>query len=1153
MRLIPSARFSRMLDRPHARAYVFAAALLVLIAATWLITFKLVAQAREADIAAASRETANLANAIEEHVTRTFLTADTVLRNLKSRVESGPAPSQTVVDEMLRTQQPVLTAVGAADATGMLALIAPAAGKLSIADRPHFRAHVERDSGEMFIGPPQTGRASGKRSINVSRRLNNADGSFAGIVAAGIDIDYFDRFYREVDLGQDSVISLIGRDGIVRLRRSDEGFSAGQLLQRSPALQRVAAGEPKGTLLLSTPLDSKQRIASFRALDHLPLVVIVAKSEAAALSGFYLMRRNYFAAASLLTAMLLLAGVLAALALRAYRAAAANRLQESEKRYRLALDTSRLAMWEWDVAADRVSVSEMWPKMLGHPERALSMSTAQLRDSMHPDDADRARQCAIAVLKGHAPRLDIEYRLATQAGGWLWCHASGEVLQRDAAGRALRLVGTQSDISARKSSEDALRLSEERFRSAFDQASVGITVVSPENRFLQVNDKYCDLTGYSRAELMTMGIEDVNRPHDMEIALDQQRQLLARDLEVAYCEKQVVRKDGSLVWISVATSLVRGNDGSPLHFISIVQDLSETKNALAALHESEEQFRQFADNIPLTLWMIDPVGGRTIYISPAGRRLVGADTDRHPRKLVGAVHPDDRRRIHQARKRAGEGHYDEIFRIQRTDGALRWVHDRAFPVHDEQGNLLRIVGITEDITDQRLTEERIAHASLHDALTGLPNRIQLHQRLTEAVAGADRQNVAVLLIDADHFKKINDTLGHASGDELLKQLTERLLQIVSPDDLVARMGGDEFALLLRHAPTPAHAERVAAAIVEAMRRPCHVGTEEAHVGVSIGIALAGRDGTDADTLIRNADAAMYGAKNAGRNAYRFYNAEMTRRAVEMLKLENSLRRALERGEFSLHYQPKARMDGEQIVGFEALLRWKHPVRGMVAPAEFIPVLEETGLIVPVGEWVIREVCAQLRTWEKYGMGNLPVALNVSARQFSEAGFATRVKRILDEEMIDPRMIEMEITESVLMAGADVAIGTLQVLKLLGISISVDDFGTGYSSLSYLKRFPLDALKIDRSFVRDIPEDLDDAAITRTIISMAHGLRLKVIAEGVERPEQMQFLAQHNCDFVQGYLVAKPQPAQEWTDKYGRDPLAISQRMYLRLARGPRGE
>lgn len=1140
--------YARLRDLPRGRLYLLGALLAALIAVTWLVAFKLVERERDVQIAAASRETANLAKALEEHIARTFLAADTVLRAMKTRLESNqPAPDQMELEESLRTQKPILTTIGTADAEGLLTLNAPLANQVNIADRPHFRVHVKRDSGELFIGPPQVGRVSGKWSVNISRRVNRTDGSFGGVVIAGIAIDYFDRFYKEVDLGTDSAINVVGRDGVVRLRRAADGFSAGQTLVDSPALQRVARGEATGSFTLASPVDDKMRISSFRALENLPLVVIVGISEAEALREHRVARRNYYAVATVLTLILLLVAALAALALRAYHAAAEVHLEKNARRYRTALDTSGLAMWEWDVVNDSFYVSELWPTMLGEQAHALSMKISELRDSIHPDDIERVRAVSAQALKGEISRLDLDYRLRTRSGGWLWCQSRGAVLERDASGRALRLVGTQSDISGRKLSEEALRLSEERFRGTFDQASVGITVVSPKNRFLQVNDKYCVICGYSREELLTMRIEDVNRPENVEATKHLREQLLAGKLDVAYLEKQIVRKDGSLAWVSLATSLVRNHDGSPLHFISIVQDVSETKNALAALRESEEQFHQFADNLPQMLWMTDPTGRDTVYASPSVLKMLGADAAGRPRNLIRAVHPDDRRRIRDARRRAAEGRYDEIYRVNCTDGRLRWLHDRAFPVRDETGNIVRIAGVAEDITDQRLAEERIAYASFYDALTSLPNRVQFHQRLSQALAEDGGNGVAVLLIDADHFKKINDTLGHASGDELLKQLTERLLQTVRPDDLVSRLGGDEFAVLFKRIPGVEHVERVASAILEAMRLPCQFDGEEVHVGISIGIALAGRDGSDADTLLRNADAAMYSAKNAGRNTYRLYKPEMTLRAVELLKLENSLRRALEREEFSLHYQPKARIAGDQVVGFEALLRWKHPARGMVSPAEFIPVLEETGLIVPVGEWVIREVCSQLRIWEKHGMGNFPVAINVSARQFSESGFAERVKRILDEEIIDPRMIELEITESVLMTGAEEAISTLRVLKLLGISISVDDFGTGYSSLSYLKRFPLDALKIDRSFVRDIPGDLDDAAITRTIISMAHGLRLKVIAEGVERAEQMRFLADHGCDFIQGYLLSKPQPAQVWTEKYGRDPLLLSQKLYLRVA------
>lgn len=1151
MGLNPRERFGRLQDMPRTQLSLLAALLMALIVLLWLFTYRMVEQERVSALAAATRETDNLAKALEEHVARTLLAADAVLRIMKNRLEAGQPLDQAALDDALNAQKPFLTAIGVADSAGRTTLNAPSGMSVGIADRPQFLAHVERDTGEPFVGPPQVGRLTAKWSITVSRRVNRANGSFGGVVLAGIDIQYFDSFYREVDLGADSVINVVGRDGIVRLRRSQEGLSAGQTLLDSPVLQRAAAGETKGSLILTPPADGKRRLASFRALENLPLVVIVAKSEQETLRAFWEVRRNHYAVAGLLTLALLLVGVLAVLAMRAYRTAAAARLEKSERRFQLALDTSRLAMWEWDATTDHFTLSERWQAMLGGPAEALSLSGAAVSDFLHPDDRGRVRAAVVQVLKGATPRLDLDYRLRTQAGDWLWCHASGEVLERDAAGKALRLVGTQGDISARKASEDALRLSEERFRGTFDQASVGITVVSPENRFLQVNDKYCDITGYRREELLTMGIEDVNRPADADIAREHRRQLLGGEIDVAYRDKQIVRKDGTLVWVSVATSVVNGNDGKPLHFISVVQDVSETKNALAALRESEEQFHQFANNLPQMLWMTDPSGRDTVYASPSVLTMLGEDAAGRPRSLIRAVHPDDRRRIRDARRRAAEGHYDEIYRVMCFDGRMRWLHDRAFPVRDAQGNIVRIAGIAEDITDRRLAEERIARASLFDALTSLPNRVQFHQRLTQALAEEAGQSVAVLLIDADHFKKINDTLGHASGDELLKQLTERLLQTVRPDDVVARMGGDEFAMLFKRISGVEYVERVANNILEAMRQPWQFNGEEVHLGISIGIALAGRDGADADTLLRNADAAMYSAKNAGRNTYRLYRPEMTLRTVELLRLENSLRRAIDREEFSLHYQPKARIVGGQVVGFEALLRWQHPTRGLVSPSEFIPVLEETGLIVPVGEWVIREVCSQLRTWEKHGMGNFPVAVNVSARQFSEPAFAERVKRILDEEMIDPRMIELEITESLLMAVADDAIGTLQMLKLLGISISVDDFGTGYSSLTYLKRFPLDALKIDRSFVRDIPEDLDDAAITRTIISMAHGLRLKVIAEGVERPEQMRFLADHGCDFIQGFLLSKPQPAKVWTEKYGRDPLLVSQKIYLQVANDTR--
>jgi diguanylate cyclase (GGDEF)-like protein len=400
--------------------------------------------------------------------------------------------------------------------------------------------------------------------------------------------------------------------------------------------------------------------------------------------------------------------------------------------------------------------------------------------------------------------------------------------------------------------------------------------------------------------------------------------------------------------------------------------------------------------------------------------------------------------------------------------------------------------------------------------------------MKQALAQAKRNQwtVGVMFIDLDRFKNVNDTLGHAVGDQLLQQVSERLTRSVRSGDTVGRLGGDEFAIVLSNFSSALDANLVAQKIMAGFDEPFRLEGSDIYVTASIGITLYPDDSADQDTLIKNADAAMYRAKEAGRNSYQFYTSGMNARAVETLSLESNLRRALERSEFLLHFQPKASVAGGHIIGTEALLRWQHPERGLVSPGEFMPVLEETGLIVPAGNWVLRSVCSQIKAWERQGIELLPVAVNLSARQFIARDFGPMIRRLLEEHKIDPVLLELEITESSLMTNTEDAARTLEYLSSLGVGLAIDDFGTGYSSLSYLKRFPLDALKIDRSFVRDLTTDVDDATITRAVISMAHNLSLKVIAEGVETEAQLAFLAEHGCDQIQGYYFSRPLPADE---------------------------
>ncbi len=433
--------------------------------------------------------------------------------------------------------------------------------------------------------------------------------------------------------------------------------------------------------------------------------------------------------------------------------------------------------------------------------------------------------------------------------------------------------------------------------------------------------------------------------------------------------------------------------------------------------------------------------------------------------------------------------------------------------------------------DRRCAEDRLAYLAQFDALTGLPNRNLYLDRLWQTLRQTDRDKrpVGVIFFDVDHFKSINDKLGHSGGDEVLTQIAVRLKKCLRPADTVARLSGDEFALVLDHLIVPEDATMVAERVIATLAKPFHVHGHEVYVTASIGISIAPGDGSNPDALLKNADMAMYRAKQAGRNTYRFFLPEMNARAAERLQIETELRGALARTEFVLHYQPKADINTGRISGFEALLRWNHPKRGLVPPNEFIPVLEETGLINEVGDWVMRQACQQIRTWQVGGLRDCPIAVNLSARQFARNNLDSTIGKLLHEFQINPNLLEFELTESVLMSDSRDAVQVLDNMKKYGVRLSVDDFGTGYSSLAYLKRFPLDALKIDRAFISHITTDQGDATIAKAIINLAHSLRLKVVAEGVESQAQLDFLRANDCDEMQGYLFAAPMSAADCAD------------------------
>ena len=464
----------------------------------------------------------------------------------------------------------------------------------------------------------------------------------------------------------------------------------------------------------------------------------------------------------------------------------------------------------------------------------------------------------------------------------------------------------------------------------------------------------------------------------------------------------------------------------------------------------------------------------------------------------------------------------------RRDGFEAAIEDSAAPIHDRAGRVIGAVIVFHDVSEARAMSIKMTHAAEHDLVTGLPNRLLLNDRITQAIALARRhkKQTVVIFLDLDHFKHINDSLGHGVGDEILKSISQRLVAGLRASDTVSRLGGDEFVILLSDICGPEDAITCAETILRLLSAPHKVGDHTLHISSSIGISIFPQDGDDAETLIQNADMGMYHAKKNGRNNFQFFNEDMNLKAAERLFLESNLRHALERKEFLLHYQPKVNLDTGRITGIEALLRWLHPDRGLISPAQFIPVAEDCGLIIRIGRWVLREACRQARVWQDAGLPPVPMAVNVSAIEFRDKDFIEGVRTILSETGLAARHLELELTERVLMQHAEASSSVLKELKLMGIRLAVDDFGTGYSSLSYLQQFPIDELKIDQSFVRQITSDKDRPTIASAIIDMGKNLKHVVVAEGIETQEQKAYLQYHHCSEGQGYLFSRPVEASQ---------------------------
>lgn len=629
-------------------------------------------------------------------------------------------------------------------------------------------------------------------------------------------------------------------------------------------------------------------------------------------------------------------------------------------------------------------------------------------------------------------------------------------------------------------------------------------------------------------------------PDDRDTVLDMASKMVTGESAVVF-EHRILHKNGSVRW--VRNTKVSYYDAAKGAFVydGLICDITEHKAMDEALRVSEGKFRTLFNSAGDAIFITDEEGG-ILEANQVACNCLGYE--REELVLMNSVdisvseHPlMTKKRMHDVG--GGSAHLFETVLLQRSGKTIPVeVSARLISYgHDEA-----LLCIVRDVTERKNFEEQLRRQANFDLLTGLPNRTLLYDRLANAITYKDRhhQSLAVMLLDLDRFKYINDTLGHCVGDLVLKGAAKRLQKGIRKYDTVARLGGDEFVIVLNDITTIRNVARFAEKVLGFFADPFEVNGQEIFITASIGVTVFPADGDSVDSLLKNADVAMYHAKEQGRNNYQFFTSEMNLKGGEQLVRETRLRRALERNEFVLHFQPRIdQLDGE-ITGVEALIRWQPDGSKPVLPGEFIPLLEETGLIVPVGEWVIRTACAQNRAWQESGLPPFRVAVNISARQFRQKGLPRTIRRILKETGLDPQYLEIELTESVLMADAAENAAKLDELKKMGVSISIDDFGTGYSSLSYLKRFPIDLLKIDRSFVAGLATDPNDTAIVTTIIVMAHALKMRVVAEGVESREQQEFLFRHRCEEVQGYYLSRPLPANDlkvWMTGRGRESIA----------------
>ncbi|OGB22166.1 MAG: hypothetical protein A3I66_17470 [Burkholderiales bacterium RIFCSPLOWO2_02_FULL_57_36] len=810
---------------------------------------------------------------------------------------------------------------------------------------------------------------------------------------------------------------------------------------------------------------------------------------------------------------------------------AAEALRQSEEKHRGILESMIDGYFEVDPAGSFTFFNDALCRIHGYsPDEMMGLNYRSYSDE---STAKLIYEVYSTAYRTREPVHLNEWSLRRKDGTTAIVENSMQLMV-NANGKPVGFRGITRDVSARRRAMDALRASEEKYRSILENIEEAFYEVDLTGTLTSVNEAYCRMLRYPESELIGMDYRQYSTPEMAKQTFRLFNEVHRTGIPVRSFDFELNCKDGSTLVGEGSISLIQDAQGNPVGFRGLLRDVTARRQIEQVLRDSEEQFRDLTDLSSDWYWEQDE-NFRFIQVSGSVLEKTGLPPEDYIGKTLRELPYRDASTEqwmeYQRALAERRPFYNLVLKKADSDGSVRYVSASGRPILDNEGRLKGYRGTGKDITERKLDEERIQYLATHDALTSLPNRVLFGQLLSFAILHARRygRQLAVMFIDLDRFKVINDTLGHHAGDKLLQQIAMRLTDCLRTSDVVARLGGDEFVVLLQEVAETEQVAAIARKIISTVQQPMTLENQECRVTASIGISMFPADTEDEQALMKNADIAMYLAKDEGKNNFQFYSKNIQVQSVERLALETSLRHALERDELFLHYQARVNLHTGKITGVEALLRWQHPVLGLMPPMSFIPIAEETGLIVPIGKWVLETACKQNVAWQRQGLPPICMAVNLSPRQFIDGYLLNDLEIMLKETGINPKLLELEITESMVMGNIERAAMKMFAIKKLGVQFALDDFGTGYSSLAQIKRFPIDTLKVDRSFIQHVPQNAEDTAMMEAIITMGKALKLNVVAEGVETSEQQDFLAVHNCDEMQGYFFSKPVAPGKFAD------------------------